>query len=479
MFRLIKNELFKIFHKLSTYVLLAIVLLFIIVTNLLYRYYDEPETIYDEIDIAAVSDYINNYNPTTDSLDDYAYNLALYDSYNLAKKYDIDSWQYNIFMNEYLNINTEYYRIVNTAPVDEERVTELNNSLLAILQAIYQDNWRYFAESEKSNLEDQLTEYQESLSTPNISNIEISQYKKQIYITEQRLELINYRLEEDVCYGDDYLNEAIENIENSLYGMAEYMYDLGADREEYASVLKTYHENKYILSEKLDTNNDNTLRSVIINFFDEYSFLIVVFIIMIAGSIVSDEFSRGTIKALLTVPHSRSKILTAKFLTAIICIPFIILFIFLGEMLIGGIFLGFDSLNIPAVVYNISTNSLDVLNVFVYFLLYVLATLPELILLIALAFTCSIILNSTAFAIAITFCAMIASQIINNIAYVYDIGILDYFFTTNWDFTQFLFGGSSMFGLTIGHSLMVCFTYLVLFLLVSYTVFVNKDVKNI
>ena len=99
MFRLIKNELFKIFHKLSTYVLLAIVLLFIIVTNLLYRYYDEPETIYDEIDIAAVSDYINNYNPTTDSLDDYAYNLALYDSYNLAKKYDIDSWQYNIFMN--------------------------------------------------------------------------------------------------------------------------------------------------------------------------------------------------------------------------------------------------------------------------------------------------------------------------------------------------------------------------------------------
>ena len=261
--------------------------------------------------------------------------------------------------------------------------------------------------------------------------------------------------------------------------MADYMYDLDSPRETYAAALKTYHENKYILEEKIDTNDSSTLRSVIMNFYNEYAFLIIVFIIMIAGSIVSDEFSRGTIKSLLTIPHSRSKILLAKYLTVILLIPFIILFLLVCELLIGGLLLGFDSLSIPAVVYNIAHNGVDILNIFSYFGLYTLANLPELLLLTTLAFTCSIILNNTAFAVAITFCGMIASQIINGLAISYDIKVLDYFVTTNWDFTVFLFGGSSPFGLTIAHGVMVCLTYLILMLLIGFAIFTNKDIKNV
>lgn len=481
MINLIKNEIYKIFHKLSTYIVLIIALLFVILTNVIYREFDDFETVetLSEIDINEVNNYINNYNPETDSIEDYAYNLALLDSYNLSKNYSSDSWEYNVFMTKYLDLNTEYYILMHSDNPDEEKIANLNKSMLAILQAVYQSDWRYFVSLEQSELEMLIASYDEALEIANLSNDDKLNYNKQKYIAEEELELLNYRLEENVPYGNDYLNTAINNIENNLYTMADYMYDLDSPRETYAAALKTYHENKYILEEKIDTNDSSTLRSVIMNFYNEYAFLIIVFIIMIAGSIVSDEFSRGTIKSLLTIPHSRSKILLAKYLTVILLIPFIILFLLVCELLIGGLLLGFDSLSIPAVVYNIAHNGVDILNVFSYFGLYTLANLPELLLLTTLAFTCSIILNNTAFAVAITFCGMIASQIINGLAISYDIKVLDYFVTTNWDFTVFLFGGSSPFGLTIAHGVMVCLTYLILMLLIGFAIFTNKDIKNV
>lgn len=481
MINLIKNEIYKIFHKLSTYIVLIIALLFVILTNVIYREFDDFETVetFSEIDINEVNNYINNYNPETDSIEDYAYNLALLDSYNLSKNYSPDSWEYNVFMTKYLDLNTEYYILMHSDNPDEKEIANLNKSMLAILQAVYQSDWQYFVSLEQSELEMLIASYDEALEIANLSTDDKLNYNKQKYIAEEELELLNYRLEENVPYGNDYLNTAINNIENNLYTMADYMYDLDSPRETYATALKTYHENKYILEEKIDTNDSSTLRSVIMNFYNEYAFLIIVFIIMIAGSIVSDEFSRGTIKSLLTIPHSRSKILLAKYLTVILLIPFIILFLLVCELLIGGLLLGFDSLSIPAVVYNIAHNGVDILNVFSYFGLYTLANLPELLLLTTLAFTCSIILNNTAFAVAITFCGMIASQIINGIAISYDIKVLDYFVTTNWDFTVFLFGGSSPFGLTIAHGVMVCLTYLILMLLIGFAIFTNKDIKNV
>ena len=481
MINLIKNEIYKIFHKLSTYIVLIIALLFVILTNVIYREFDDFETVetFSEIDINEVNNYINNYNPETDSIEDYAYNLALLDSYNLSKNYSSDSWEYNVFMTKYLDLNTEYYILMHSDNQDEEKIANLNKSMLAILQAVYQSDWQYFVSLEQSELEMLIASYDEALEIANLSTDDKLNYNKQKYIAEEKLGLLNYRLEENVPYGNDYLNTAINNIENNLYTMADYMYDLDSPRETYAAALKTYHENKYILEEKIDTNDSSTLRSVIMNFYNEYAFLIIVFIIMIAGSIVSDEFSRGTIKSLLTIPHSRSKILLAKYLTVILLIPFIILFLLVCELLIGGLLLGFNSLSIPAVVYNIAHNGVDILNVFSYFGLYTLANLPELLLLTTLAFTCSIILNNTAFAVAITFCGMIASQIINGIAISYDIKVLDYFVTTNWDFTVFLFGGTSPFGLTIAHGVMVCLTYLILMLLIGFAIFTNKDIKNV
>ena len=74
---------------------------------------------------------------------------------------------------------------------------------------------------------------------------------------------------------------------------------------------------------------------------------------MISGSIVSDEFSKGTIKLLLVRPYNRLKILSAKFITCLCMLICFIIFISVCQLLVGGIVQGFNCLNVPAVVYNI------------------------------------------------------------------------------------------------------------------------------
>ena len=481
MIKLIKNELFKILHKRSTLVFALIALFFLVITNIIYRNFDEVfnDTYYENIDITEVNNYIDSYDPDVDSLDEYAYNLALLDVYNLSSDYTYDSWQYDAFMTYYLNTDTDYYIELHSDNPDKELLDELSLSLFNMMQAIYTDNWAYFAEEEKRELEATIDSYTTALEGNNLSDNDIREYNKMRWIAREELELIDYRLEQDLAPGDDYLNEAITNISNNLYDMASYLYDEDIDVKYYDSVRKTHYENKYILEEKIDTNDSDTLRSVIMNFFTEYSFLIIVFIIMIAGAIVSDEFSKGTIKSLLIVPHDRSKILLSKYIAVMISLVLFITFLFVAQLLVGGIILGFSSLNIPAVVYNLTDKNIEVLNIFSYFLFNLVANLPQIILLATLAFAVSVILNSTAAAITITFCGMIAADMINGIAYSYNIKLLNYFVTTNWDFTTYLFGGTSIYGVTLGHSILICLTYLVIMLVITFMVFKNKDIKNV
>ena len=200
---------------------------------------------------------------------------------------------------------------------------------------------------------------------------------------------------------------------------------------------------------------------------------------MIAGGLVSEEFNKGTIKSLLIIPKKREKILLAKYISAILFIPLVILILFIVQLLIGGIFFGYSSLNIPVVVYNLAEKQIETINVFKYFGLYFITSFPKILLLTTLAFACSVILNNTAFAIALTFCGIIASDLINSFALFYEVKILNYFVTTNWNFSEFLFGGTSTYGNSLTHSIIVCLMYLVIMIIAMFIVFKKKDVKNV
>lgn len=472
---LVKNELYKILHKRSTKIFLVIALLFVILTNVIYRFSDNllvfSTTYYEDYDMA--NNYVNDYeNNGIGDKELYIYYKTYIDTYELASKFDSNSWEYQKYMDEYWYKLQDYYR----AQDEGLDTTNLLDELTQLRTNIENSNWQYFVNEDINAANNNIEHIKNSLDDPSLNNTERANYEKELFILEEQVKLNQYRLDKNVEYGKDYLNIAIDAINNALYGMAEYKYSNDSDFED---SVKSYYENWYILDEEVDTNNGETLRSVFINFFNEYSFLILVFGIMIAGGMVSDEFSKGTIKSLLIIPQKRSKILLAKYISLLIMILLIIGVLIVSELLVGGILLGFGSLSVPVVVYNISASDLEIVNVFGYLGLQIITNLPQIILLTTLAFACSVIVNSTAFSIVIPFCGIIAAELINGFALAYDIDILNYFVTTNWDFTVYLFGGTSIFGNSLLHAIIVCLVYLIIMLVVTFIVFKRKDIKNI
>ena len=251
------------------------------------------------------------------------------------------------------------------------------------------------------------------------------------------------------------------------------------DNNKYEEAVKNYYENRYILETKEDTNNANDLRCIIMNFFQEYMFMIIVFGVMVAGAIVSEEYNKGTIKSLLITPYKRSTILLSKFITSILLTIIFIVFAYLMQIVIGGLFLGFDSLKNHVVVYNLATKSLEIMSLLKYVVIITICYLPQILLLVTLAFAVSTIIGNTAFAIAITFAGSIGASLINMFAIVYKVKILKYFVTTNWDVTLYLFGKTSQYGTSLTHAIIVCLIYFLIMVVISFIVFKRKNIKDI
>lgn len=461
MIKLIKNELFKVFHKKSTYIVLVICLAFISLITFINRYVDIDHTIEYAREAVDYKKLIDNFNEKNESLEDLVYYETMNELDNLYKTYNQDTWQYYYINANMFNCLDNYYRS-KYIEKDEEAITKYNLTI----KNLKENNWQYFVNQDIDSVKVDIRALKKDLKTENLSKENKKNYEQNLFALETKLETLEYRINNNLSYGNDYLNQAIETLNTTA---SNYDKDSIGD----------YEKAKYILDTKEDIENQANLYSMIKTFFGNYYFLIILFIVMISGSIVSDEFNKGTIKTLLVSPYKRSSILLSKFITCLILILFIIISLFVFQVVLGGVLFGFDSLSIHAVEYNATMSKLEVMNIFKYWSLNFLAELPLIILLSTLAFALSTILCSTAFSIAITLCGVIGSQIINLFAVNYKIKILNYFVTTNWDFTYYLFGGRNPFGNSLTHAIVVCLVYFFVMIITSFIIFNRKNVKNI
>ena len=76
-------------------------------------------------------------------------------------------------------------------------------------------------------------------------------------------------------------------------------------------------------------NNICNAVDIMIMEFSEVNIFIIICIIMVSGSIVSDEYNKGTIKYLLIKPYKRYKILLSKLFSSIIIFVLSILMYFI------------------------------------------------------------------------------------------------------------------------------------------------------
>ncbi len=468
---LVKNEITKIVKKKSFYIILIVVLAYIVLSNVMNKYVYKSNSNYEyysESYINVLKEEMKGLNlENQQDVDIYIGDKTEVDTYELLKQYDKNSWQYKIIPDKagtYLSeINTYTYKIK-----DEEALNEAKEKYNKVVERLKADDWKSFAQEEL----DALKSSQEGLDE-----------KSKDKVTEIQIETLEMRLKYNIAYGYDYKNEALSTYQqskitiNDLENKNNKTYE---EEKEFYEAKENAEKSKYIIEQGKDINNTSDSRGFLLNVFSRYELFIIITIVIIAGAIVSEEFNKGTIKLLLVRPFSRAKILLAKFITVVITVLFIMVVTVILQFIVGGIFFGFDSLSIPAVIYDHSAGKIIEMGIFKNILLTGLGKLPIYVLLGTLAFALSTIFNNTPVAITITLMGYMASSIVNQFAYYYDIKWLKFFVTPNWDFTQFFYGGLPLMkGVTVPFSVVICLIYFAIMISVSFVVFKKRNIKNI
>ena len=468
---LVKNEIIKIVKKKSFYIILIVVLAYIVLSNVMNKYVYTSINRYDyynEEYINVLKEEINNWNfENQQDLDIYINDKAQIDTYELLKQYDKESWQHQIITQKaesyLLEINTYTYKIK-----DEEALNQAKDRYNKFLERLKADDWRSFTNEELENLK---------LSQEGLDE------KMKDKTTETQIEILELRLKYDIPYGDDFKNEALLNYQQNKTCISDLDNENNKTYEEkqtYQKAKEDMEKSKFVIENGKDIYNTSDSRGFLLNVFSKYELFIIITIVLIAGAIVSDEFNKGTIKLLLVRPFSRAKILLAKFITVILTVLFIMVVTVVLQFIVGGIFLGFDSLSIPNIIYNHNTGKLMEIGILKSICLTGLGKLPIYILLGTLAFALSTIFNNTPVAITITLMGYMASNIINQFAYYYDIKWLKFFVTPNWDFTQFFYGKLPLLEtLNVPFSIVICIVYFAIMMVVSFMVFKKRNIKNV
>ena len=484
--KLIKNELIKLFKKKSIYIALIVVLGFMIfsnvmsknTSNILYnQYYYSGQT------LTFLQEELEGLDPEKASdMEMYIDIKSQIELYELMGEYENGSWQQEIISENLSGYFKEKCMYEYGAKKDSQKAQEAQNKIDEIKQKLDSDDWKYFAQLELQQATEKLANIEEQIKNTEDKKalLSLNQEKENALIDKT---IAEYRINKNIKYGQDYLNQALDDYKYSAQQILRYensekelTYD---EKKAYNSTLEIRESSKYMIENKVDLNKMN-LNKNLEYFFDNYGIFAIAIIIMIAGTIMSEEFNKGTIKLLLVKPYSRTKILLSKFITVMLMIIFVVLIMGIMQLLVGGVVFGFDSLSEPVVAYNFNTNSLQEINVFVYFLTQFLAQLPIFILLATLAFALGTIFTNSALAITISLLGYIAANIINQLAISYNIKFLEYFVTMNWDLSQYLFGNlPNMEGMTMTFSIITCIAYFLIMVIPTLIIFKKKNIKNI
>lgn len=199
----------------------------------------------------------------------------------------------------------------------------------------------------------------------------------------------------------------------------------------------------------------------------------VVFATVIAGDIVAGEFASGTIKALLTQPVGRTRILASKYLAVVITAVGMVALVFVSALLIGGLFFGFVGADLPHVFQNAQL-AVTSMNTSSFTIISYALELVSAILTVTIAFMISTVFRSSALSIAISIITLFVGVTLVQFlsGYSWD----KYILFANTNLMQYVSGGPIIPGMTLTFSIITLLVYFIVMLAISWRVFVGRDV---
>ena len=362
-FRLVKNEYIKVFKKLSTKIMIVLIIICALGLSgiALFAKHNMESNNYSSYD--ATGDYKQTIDWLKDTNGD-PNEIAMW-QYLIDNDIDSDDWRYDVLSAVFANGTGD---------------------MSGIKKYLDDNDWRGFCQYRLDN--DILTEGEKW------------EYQ--------------YRLDKDISFdkSNEKKNDLIMTVANAKNTIAT-MGDAKSDGQNSRAKLE---DNIKLALYQLDNDKlDNTANQMTLFETDEpeqitfwtvfltsTSLVTVVALlaIVIAGGIVSSEFSQGTVKFLLINPVKRWKILMSKYFT-VITVGYIMLCILFVVMIpITGLMLGFDGFSTPYIY--VSGGDVKEMPTLLYAAEQYLMKSVEMVVMSTLAFAISSLVRSTALAIGVS-----------------------------------------------------------------------------
>jgi ABC-2 type transport system permease protein len=337
-----------------------------------------------------------------------------------------------MFKNKYLDLSAEE-RLAALDALDEELT-----SLIAILEN--NDFPQYVAlriKQENKNIENFYQQIaiqeQEIINNPSqeeiINNIILDLKRNIAMIEENTIPILQLRLEKNIIPGEDvWQNYALSDME-SLRNQLAYTEILSEEKFNQESWLvqqyKTYSNYVSEMQKQIDAINNAIIvadksieadkpdmkyvsdgsRSRTVQFLN-YSIFVALFAALLGGWIMASEFQQGTIRLLMIRPKTRTKILLAKFTSALVICLAVYGIGSLLNVVTNGICFGFSDYAFPN--YSVAGE----IGFFAYYLPKMLACTVPVVFIFSIAFMLSVLVKNVAVSIAVPIATFIGSTII-------------------------------------------------------------------
>ena len=497
--KLIQNELIKIFKRKSIYILLIFSIIAIYIYNNINPDQNEKIAFNNDTKDIPIQGMETALESMKDNQKEYIDQKATIEFWKLYNTFKESSWQRfalkeeasthtvegvytdcNLDIKKYLyNIYDFEYNQTSEISLDKYKTSKIKYN--KYVDALNSDDWTSFVNLKIKNLE-------ERKSKSNLSNDEIEEINFEI-------ELYKLRLEKNINYGYNIQNQYLEQIRTNHYGIKSYKANSYNESQAFINKNISEYEKrlnlcKYAIENNIEKDISNEINLIyenridarisFIRTFEHFDILLVIIIIYIATTIITEETNKKTIKNLLTKPHKRSTILISKILACIITLIISMIVICIAQYFIGGIIFGFESYDLEYIGYDFIASKVFTMNLFKFIFLTGIAKLPMYIIITLFCIFIGIINNNTSMSMILTLIIfLISNTLLTEWSKVDALSTIGRFFiTNNWDFSTYLFGDTSYIsGVTLNSSIVIFLIYLLLLLFLSIYGFNKKEIN--
>lgn len=402
------------------------------------------------------------------------YQFAVDNGINLYKSY----WKADVLSTDVYQSKVNYYNYKSLE--DEASATKEENNINKMLGLIKDDNYSEYMKLKKDiikqNLEDKI--------------IDQDDYDIKMRYTELR---------EKYEIGKDYnadttwkeaLAQEMELLEGNLKVGADVMTGKAFSDKDYKKAKDTLKIDEYRLEHNLQPYMTNSSLGSTRKIFDYMvssitMLVLAVMIIIIAGSTISTEVSKGTIKFWSFTPNRRWKILLSKLVVSVLILVITTVGVSLVSTLIGNIFFG--SQNAQGYLY-VSGGEVHVINYIIYTIVFNLIGAIDILMFLLFAMMLSTVAKNTAVAVGVSIAAYFGGSTIMQIVNMFvksdwikfvpfnNLSLTDRIFTNDVSYTTTTMINNITGNISVGFSIAVLSVCAILMIVTMFDSFRKRDI---